>query len=90
MADAAHLMFFLKNDLNTFNNQIGINNSFNTSTVNTNFNGQNNNIKKEDWKSSLENCMKYFIEVEDYEKCAVCKNLIKKLDSKKDDKKRRK
>lgn len=35
--------------------------------------------EKEDWKPGLENAMKFFEEVEQYEKCAVCRDLIKKL-----------
>jgi hypothetical protein len=35
--------------------------------------------EKEDWKPGLENAMLYFQELEQYEKCAVCRDLIKKL-----------
>jgi hypothetical protein len=35
--------------------------------------------EKEDWKPGLENAMSYFEEIEEYEKCAVCRDLLKKL-----------
>lgn len=36
-------------------------------------------LKKEKWKSSLENAIEYFLESEDYNKCIECRDLIKKL-----------
>jgi len=38
-------------------------------------------LMKEDWENSLNNCVFYFTEIEDYEKCLECKNLIKEINS---------
>lgn len=38
-------------------------------------------LMKEDWINSLNNCLFYFSEVEDYEKCLECQNLIKKINT---------
>lgn len=35
--------------------------------------------EKDDWKPGLENAMQFFEETEEYEKCAVCRDLLKKL-----------
>jgi hypothetical protein len=37
------------------------------------------NLSINDWKTSLENCIEYFTEMEDYEKCMECKKIIKKI-----------
>lgn len=36
-------------------------------------------LKKEKWKPSLEKALKYYIEKEEYTKCAECRDLINKL-----------
>ncbi len=33
----------------------------------------------EDWKTNLENCINYYLEVEDYERCAQIDKLIKRI-----------
>lgn len=35
-----------------------------------------------DWENSLNNCIIYFTEVEDYEKCLECQSMIKKINYK--------
>lgn len=35
--------------------------------------------EKEDWKPGLENAMRFFEEVEQYEQCAICRDLIRLL-----------
>ncbi len=37
------------------------------------------NIPKSEWKSGLENAMKYYIKTEEYEQCSKIKKLIKRL-----------
>lgn len=36
-------------------------------------------LKKEQWKSSLEKALEYYLEKEEYERCAECRDLINKL-----------
>lgn len=36
-------------------------------------------LKKEQWKPSLEKALEYYIEREEYTKCAECRDLINKL-----------
>lgn len=36
-------------------------------------------LEKENWKASLESAVEYYQKLEDYETCALCMNLIKKL-----------
>jgi hypothetical protein len=36
-------------------------------------------LKKDKWKSSLENAINYYLESEDYNKCIECRDLIGKL-----------
>ena len=36
-------------------------------------------LKKDNWKSSLENVSEYYLEREDYDKCIECRDLIYKL-----------
>lgn len=36
-------------------------------------------LKKDNWKSSLENVLEYYIEREDYDKCVECRDLMNKL-----------
>jgi len=36
-------------------------------------------LKKDNWKSSLEKAIEYYVEKEDYNKCAECKKLLDKL-----------
>ena len=36
-------------------------------------------LKKDKWKSSLENAIDYYLESEDYNKCIECRDLIGKL-----------
>jgi hypothetical protein len=37
-------------------------------------------LKKEQFKSSLESALEYFIEKEEYNRCAECRDLINKID----------
>jgi len=36
-------------------------------------------IEKDKWKLSLENAINYYVEIEDYDKCIECRDLISKL-----------
>lgn len=36
-------------------------------------------IEKNNWKSSLENAIEYYVELEDYNKCIECRDLINQL-----------
>lgn len=36
-------------------------------------------LKKEQWKPSLEHAMEYYVEKEEYNKCIECRELINKL-----------
>lgn len=36
-------------------------------------------LKKEQWKPSLENAMEYYVDKEEYNKCIECRELINKL-----------
>jgi len=36
-------------------------------------------LKKDNWKSSLENVLEFYVEQEDYDKCVECRDLINKL-----------
>jgi hypothetical protein len=36
----------------------------------------------DNWENSLNNCLKYFVEIEDYEKCLECQEMIKKMKEK--------
>lgn len=36
-------------------------------------------IEKNNWKSSLENAINYYVEHEDYDKCIECRDLISQL-----------
>jgi len=36
-------------------------------------------LKKENWKSTLENTLEYYIEIEEYNKCVEIRDLITKL-----------
>jgi hypothetical protein len=36
-------------------------------------------LKKDQWKTSLEKALEYYIEKEEYEMCAECRDLINKL-----------
>jgi len=36
-------------------------------------------LEKDKWKPALENVMKYYIETEEYDLCAECRDLINKL-----------
>lgn len=36
-------------------------------------------LKKEQWKSSLEKALEYYIEKEEYDRCIECRDLINKL-----------
>lgn len=38
-------------------------------------------LEKESWKVSLESAINYYQKLEDYETCAKCMNLIKKLEN---------
>jgi len=37
------------------------------------------NLKKEKWKSTLQNSMDYFVKLENYDRCIEIRDLIKKL-----------
>jgi hypothetical protein len=37
-------------------------------------------LKKEQFKPSLENALEYFLEKEEYNRCAECRDLINKID----------
>lgn len=36
-------------------------------------------LRKDKWKSSLENALEYYLEKEEYDKCIECRDLINKL-----------
>lgn len=36
-------------------------------------------LKKDNWRSSLENVLEFYVEREDYDKCVECRDLINKL-----------
>ncbi len=36
-------------------------------------------LEKDKWKSSLENALEYYLEREEYNKCAECRDLINQL-----------
>ena len=36
-------------------------------------------LKKDNWKSSLEKALEYYVEREEYDKCIECRDLINKL-----------
>jgi hypothetical protein len=36
-------------------------------------------LKKDNWKLSLENVLEFYVEREDYDKCVECRDLINKL-----------
>ena len=37
------------------------------------------NIKKEQWSTSLNNALNYYIDAEDYDKCVECRDILNKL-----------
>lgn len=61
-------MFFVKNDLYAFNNQIGMNNTFNTNPAVATLNAQNNANKKEDWNIHEESNYDFFTRFNWYER----------------------
>jgi len=37
------------------------------------------NIEKEQWSTSLNNALNYYVGIEDYDKCVECRNILNKL-----------